>query len=146
MTQEQLFSLGSTLAMAGWIALALAPLRRRAAVLTARSLSALVCGLYATLFVHGMLTGPPAPEGAGFGTLAAVEILFSQRAAILVGWIHYLAFDLFIGAWEVEDAERSRVPHWIVLPCLFFTLMRGPIGLLAYLLVKAVRTRMAASA
>jgi len=49
---------------------------------------------------------------------------------LLAGWVHYLAFDLFIGSWEVEDAAANGIPHWLLLPCLFLTLMVGPVGLL----------------
>ena len=46
--------------------------------------------------------------------------------------MHYLAFDLFIGSWEVRDARRHGVPHVLVIPCLLMTFLLGPIGLLAY--------------
>ena len=55
----------------------------------------------------------------------------------MAGWIHYLAFDLFIGAWEVRDARRLGVPHMVVVPCLFFTLMAGPVGLALYFAMRA---------
>jgi hypothetical protein len=59
----------------------------------------------------------------------------------MAGWIHYLLFDLFVGAWEVRDAVRRDVPHWLVVPCLILTLILGPIGLLLYVVVRFVKTR-----
>jgi hypothetical protein len=53
--------------------------------------------------------------------------------------VHYLAFDLFIGSWQVEDTPASNIPHWLLLPCLALTFVAGPIGLLLYLVLKAVR-------
>jgi ABA4-like protein len=73
----------------------------------------------------------------GFGSLDQVAILFSNRQALLAGWIHYLAFDLFIGSWEVRDAQRLAIPHLAVIPALVLTFMFGPIGLLLYLLERA---------
>ena len=53
--------------------------------------------------------------------------------------MHYLAFDLFTGAWEAADAPAARIPHWLLLPCLALTLLAGPVGLLLYLCLKAAR-------
>jgi hypothetical protein len=80
-------------------------------------------------------------DGAGFGSLAEVSALFSAPGNVMMGWTHYLAFDLFIGSWEVEDAGKEGIPHWLVLPCLFFTLMLGPIGLLLYFSIRVGRRR-----
>jgi hypothetical protein len=68
------------------------------------------------------------PAEGGFGTLAEVKALFSVDALLLAGWIHYLAFDLFIGAWIVRDSQTHDLRHWVVIPCLF--------GLVIYVLLK----------
>ncbi len=57
---------------------------------------------------------------------------------LLAGWLHYLAFDLFVGAWEVRDASTHGVPHVLVVPCLLLTFLLGPIGLLAYHAVRLI--------
>jgi hypothetical protein len=137
MPLDRIFSLASGLAMLGWLLLVFAPLGRRWLVRGARILVATLCGGYAVLLVHALTAGPGAPAGAGFGTLDGVAALFSARGALLAGWVHYLAFDLFTGAWEVENAPNHGIAHWLVLPCLFFTLMAGPVGLLLYLLLLA---------
>ncbi len=134
---ETLFALASTGALAGWALLAVAVFRRSRAplVMAARLVAALLAGLYVALLARGIALGPGLPEGAGFSTLAGVEALFTRREAILGGWIHFLAFDLFVGTWEAEDAGRRNMPGWLLLPCLFLTLMAGPAGLLLYLLL-----------
>ena len=53
-----------------------------------------------------------------------------------MGWIHYLAFDLFIGSWEVRDSQRHDIHHLLVVPCLILTFWAGPAGLLVYLLIR----------
>ena len=78
------------------------------------------------------------PVEGGFGMLAEVKALFSVDGLLLAGWIHYLAFDLFIGAWIVRDSQSHDMRHWLVIPCLFSTLMTGPFGLLIYLLLKGL--------
>ena len=81
------------------------------------------------------------PEGGGFGSPTEVATLFSNPYLLTGGWVHYLAFDLFIGSWEVQDAQRHNISHWMVVPCLLFTFMLGPIGLVLYLSLRAVRAR-----
>lgn len=78
----------------------------------------------------------PAPEGMNFLTLYGVMVGFSAPNVVVAGWIHYLIFDLFVGAWEVRDAQRRGVPHALVIPCLLATLMIGPVGLLLYVVVR----------
>lgn len=127
--------------MLGWLALALAPIHRRFLVTAACLVAALLCGGYAVLLVRALALGAGPPAGSGFGTLDGVAALFSQRGALLAGWIHYLAFDLFVGSWEVEDAGRRGIAHWLILPCLVLTLVAGPVGLLIYLLLRATLAR-----
>ena len=73
----------------------------------------------------------------GSGSLAEVSRLFENPYLLLAGWVHYLAFDLFIGAWEVRDARRLGIPHLLVVPCLGLTFILGPVGLLLYLGLRA---------
>lgn len=135
---EALFSLFSGFVLIGWLALFVAPLRRRLSITTARWVVAMLCGAYFAMLAAG-LTGPGLPPGAGFATLAGVRLLLATPEALLAGWVHYLAFDLFVGAWQAEDAPAANIPHWLLLPCLALTFVAGPIGLLLYLLLKAAR-------
>jgi hypothetical protein len=121
-----------------WLLLAAAP----GWVWTQRLVHALwIPGLLGLVYLFTLLTIPATPEGGGFGSLAGVVAAFTSPHAVLAGWVHYLVFDLFVGAWEVRDAQRRGLPHLWVLPCLFFTLMLGPIGLLLYLALRFARLR-----
>jgi ABA DEFICIENT 4-like len=68
-----------------------------------------------------------------------VRLLFQDDYLLLAGWIHYLAFDLFIGGWEARDAKRLGLPHLLLVPCLVLTFLFGPVGLLAYFTLRAAR-------
>ncbi len=57
-------------------------------------------------------------------------------ALLLAGWIHYLAFDLFVGSWEVSDAHAQGIHHLLLVPCLLATFMVGPAGLALYFILK----------
>ena len=76
------------------------------------------------------------PAGASYYSLAGVMAFFASPVAATAGWIHYLVFDLFVGAWLARDAQRRGVAHWLVIPCLIVTLMAGPVGLAAYLVLR----------
>jgi len=141
MTHEQIFSAMNLLGLAGWAALALAPLRRGTLILVARGVAVLLSLVYAVLMTRAML-GPDGGDG-GFGSLAGVMSLFAHAAVMLPAWIHYLAFDLWVGTWEAEDAARAGLPHWLLLPALALTLWFGPMGLLLYLLLRTGWTRLA---
>ena len=131
---ETIFSLSGALAMLGWLGLALLPRFDLVVKVIARLvIPALIAVVYVALMLSNM---DAAPEGGGFGSLAAVSALFTIDGLLLAGWVHYLAFDLFVGSWEVEDARARGVPHLLVLPCLFATFMAGPAGLGLYLLVR----------
>jgi hypothetical protein len=132
MSAETIFSVANMTALLSWILLAVAPRWRVTRVaIHAGTIPLLLSAAYLVLIV--MFFG--SAEG-GFGSLADVMKLFTNPWAALAGWIHYLAFDLFVGAWEVRDAERKGVSHWLVIPCLFFTFLFGPIGLLMYMVIR----------
>jgi Domain of unknown function (DUF4281) len=134
MTNDSIFSLANFGAMAGWLLLALAPLRRGPIILAARAVGGVLAVLY-TGFILAALTGGAPMD---FTKLSGLAASFSNPSVMLVGWIHYLAFDLWVGAWEAEVAPRWGVPHWALLPCLVLTFMFGPMGLLAFLIVAGV--------
>lgn len=131
---EQIFSACSALAVLGWLLLILAPRWRVTQAISGAAIPLVIAVVYLVLIVRYM----PGAAG-GFGSLAEVASLFATPGLLLAGWVHYLAFDLFIGSWEVRDAQRHRVPHLVVVPCLILTFLFGPIGLLAYLLLRAWR-------
>ncbi len=136
MNPETVFSLCGALAMAGWLGLAALPRWTFTRDWLAPVIVPLLIGVvYATLMITYLNR---APEGGGFGSLAAVAELFSVPELLLAGWIHYLAFDLFVGAWIVKDAQDSNVPHLLILPSLLATFMAGPAGLLLYWICKLV--------
>ncbi len=65
-----------------------------------------------------------------FGSLAAVASLMSNDWALLAGWVHYLAFDLFIGAVMARRMDQVGISRVVQAPILGATFMLGPIGFL----------------
>lgn len=137
MTDAQLFQIANTVPLVGWAALLLAPLRRGALIATARVVAVVLAVGYLLMLGWRVGTAPSGFDPASFSTLDGLARAFSTPGVMLVGWVHYLAFDLWTGAWEAEEAHRRGAPHWLLVPCLFLTFMVGPVGLLAFLLVRA---------
>jgi len=134
-TPDALFGAASGLAMLGWIALAVSPARARwagaARRFAGRVVPLLLAVAYVVLFArNGMADG-------GYGSLAEVRRLFAVPELLTAGWLHYLAFDLFVGAWIAERSAELGLPHLALLPLLVLTFLFGPAGLLAFLLVAA---------
>jgi hypothetical protein len=133
MSAEALFSAASTLVLPGWALMVLAPRWKWTGRLVSLSLLPLVLSVGYLLIVATRFIGAP----GGFGSLAEVRLLFDNPYLLLAGGIHYLAFDLFIGGWELRDAQRLGLPHLAVVPCLVLTFLFGPVGLLAYWSLRA---------
>ena len=136
MTLEQVFSTASMLAGVGWLLLVFLPKQPTAQLIAGVAVPLVLSAVYLIL-IFLYFRGA---EG-GFGSLADVATLFQKRELLLAGWIHYLAFDLFIGAWETRDAQRHGLPHLVVIPCLVMTFMLGPIGLLFYFAIRTSKLR-----
>ena len=137
MNLDTVFSIASLLALIGWLALLASPWapvwsQRLAGV----ALPALIAAMYAAL----LLAFAGGASGS-FSSLDGVAQLFTSRPILLAGWLHYLAFDLVVGAWEVRDARRRGVAFGWVVPCLAVTFLAGPVGFLVWLLVRAVAGR-----
>lgn len=136
MTPDRLFQVASNLVAPCWLLLLVAPRWRW----TQRVVTFAWPMLMAAVYVYLLVAHRP-PPGSGFSSLAQVSALFSSPWALAAGWIHYLAFDLFIGAWETRDGLRLGISRWVLLPCQLLTFFFGPAGLALYLLVKLLMRR-----
>jgi hypothetical protein len=135
---ETVYSACSALALIGWVALACAPLARERLIGIARIVALFLCAIY----IVQMLTITEM-TGGGFSTLAGVTALFSKAGNVMMGWTHYLAFDLFIASWAVEDAPKRGIPHGVMIPVLILSCLMGPIGLLTYFIVRFGKAQLA---
>lgn len=138
MSPETIFTIANNGVLPFWLLLAVAPKWRGTQILVQSVVVPLALGLtYAWMMGTSFLAPVQGSGGGDFFSLHGVMTLFANPVAMTAGWIHYLVFDLFVGAWETRDAVRRGFPHWLLIPCLFFTLMFGPIGLLLYLVLRA---------
>ena len=144
MNWEMIFGLANAWALLGWVILALAPKREIVVPIVFFAGSVLLACLYAGLIIPlmaGLISdgGPTGRPAADLTSLAGVMALFDSPGGATIGWIHYLAFDLFVGTWISRNADAHKISRWLQLPILFFTFMAGPIGLLLYLLLRQLK-------
>jgi hypothetical protein len=132
MEPATVFSAANNLAMAGWLAMLVAP---RTRLVTWWICGLGIPGLLAALYALLMLLYAPHAEG-GFSSLAQVALLFGHDGVLLAGWVHYLAFDMFIGAWMCRNAAAENMNPWAVRLYLPPTFLVGPVGLLLFFILR----------
>ena len=125
MSADALFVAVNAAVLPAWLLLLVAPRWPGTTRIAGGVTPALLAMAYILLIVAGRGQGD-------FLSLAGVRRLFEAPLFLLAGWVHYLAFDVFVGTWEVQDAQRRGVSHGLVVPSLLLTMMFGPAGLLLY--------------
>jgi hypothetical protein len=140
MSWETIFAVANLWPLPFWLLLAFGPRNETTIKIVLYGGVALLALAYAFLLPL-IMTGTVdavGPEGGSmdFTQLAGVMALFDSKGGATVGWIHYLAFDLFVGLWVARNADRYGYARWIQVPILFFVLMAGPFGLTLYLLLR----------
>lgn len=128
MSSDFLFFAANTAAVLGWLVLGYAVLRRNDWLrdqLAGRWLPLAFAGFYSVLIFFFYGRGP-----GGFGSVGDVQALFTSPWMALAGWVHYLAFDLFIGALIARRVMAAGLPRVVLLVLLPTTFLFGPLGLL----------------
>ena len=132
MSADDLFGLASAAVLPGWLILIFAPrglnlggrwvwLGRVPALIIPFGLSALYTGLILAHF---------SASGGGFGSIAQVRALFASDYGLLAGWVHYLAFDLMIGAMMAGQMDKMGLSRLSQAPLLVLIFLFGPLGVL----------------
>ena len=145
---ETLFDLANLLALIMWTVLILLPRKPFLLAAVLYCGIGLLCLTYVTLFA-GLATGlldPVRTPGAGAAdftdfSLAGIADLFRSKGGVTIGWVHYLAFDLFVGLWIARDADAKGFSRLAQAPILLATFLAGPLGLFVWLIVRERRAR-----
>lgn len=128
MTPDSLFQTANMIAIGGWMVLLASPFIGN----WADRISGLAIPLLLSIGYTALVLVYWSGASGGFDSLANVELLFQTREVLLAGWVHYLAFDLFVGAFEVRTARHEAIPFLLVIPCLILTFLFGPVGFLLF--------------
>lgn len=131
-----LFKIANLSVLPGWFLLMILPKHRITQLVVQSYFYPVLLGLvYLTLIVSSW------GGDGGMDTLANLKISFSRDEVLVLGWVHYLVFDLFIGAWIVRDSAANQIVHWSTIPSLILTLLAGPIGLLSYFIIRGIKLK-----
>lgn len=126
------FMLVNALVMPAWALLIFLPRSPITKAIVHSALYPVIMGaIYIVCLTASIFFGQSA-EGVGFSSIEAVSKLFDHPNGVIVGWTHYLVFDLFVGAWIGRDAIRQSLPHLAVIPCILGAYVFGPLGLMLY--------------
>lgn len=137
------FETGSSLALVGWLCLVIGSIHTT----NKSSYWLLLFGgrvipiALSILYVFLMITFWGSSPDGGFSSLDGVAILFESKGNLAAGWIHFLAFDLFVGRWMIDNINQSKKAKWRLIPCLPLTFLYGPVGLLLYFSFNVISNR-----
>ncbi|MCP5395827.1 MAG: DUF4281 domain-containing protein [Sphingomonadaceae bacterium] len=142
---QSVFGLTNLIALGGWIILVLLPRKPLLLTVVLYLGVGLLCLVYAIGLI-GLLSGalPPGAgdaSGGNFSTIEGIRAIFASDAGVVIGWTHYLAFDLFTGLWIARDADAKDFSRWAQAPILLMTFMAGPLGLFVWLVVREKKAR-----
>ncbi|MCW7456912.1 ABA4-like family protein [Leptospira bandrabouensis] len=139
MNPSLIFKIANAITVFAWLVLIFSPNQVRVIRLLRVFVSGLLLG---GVYVISIIIGNGQTEG-NFSSLESVRLLFANDYFLLAGWIHYLAFDLFLGTWETEDAIKEKINRWILVPILALTFYFGPAGWLLYLIFRFLNSKLA---
>ena len=118
-----------------WLLMIFAP---TASITERMTRTPLVPALYAVLYSCLLIGSFVLPGEGSMSSLADLRIAFERDLVLLLAWVHYLSFDMVVGMWEYRDARKHGLSWWAVGPCMAGTLMFGPFGMLAYVVLRRV--------
>ena len=136
MTPAIIFSIANLIAMSMWILMIVLPKWKVTRALIDYKFIPIILSLIYAVYIFISIR-----EGGGmdFGSLASVMELFTEEDAVLAGWVHYLAFDLLVGMWILDQNKSINIHHLLIVLCLLGAFMLGPIGFLLFMLLKTIK-------
>ena len=128
---DMIFSFSSLLVMPLWGLMIFAPLWRvTKTIMQSPWVIAPAALLYAVLVLPNVASVLPAVSNP---SLEGIRTLLSTGSGATIAWVHFLAFDLFVGRWAYLESRALNLNVFAMAVVLFFTLMLGPVGALLYL-------------
>ena len=143
------FAAGNILALLCWALQILGPRNdvvRSVVIYVGVGLLCLTYVVLLALLLSGLVDGggPGSDQPGTLTSIIGVRALFASDGGVTLGWLHYLALDLFAGMWIARDADAKqfgRVGQGLVL---LLTFLAGPAGLLLWLAIREPAARRAA--
>tara|TARA_R110002051_G_scaffold309037_3_gene381417 strand:- start:4655 stop:5077 length:423 start_codon:yes stop_codon:yes gene_type:complete len=140
MTPTVVFSIANTVVIPMWLLMIILPKWKVTRFFIDYKVIPLALGLVYVFYIFQAIS---LGGGMDFGSLTAVMELFTEENTVLAGWIHYLAFDLLVGMWILDENKKLGINHLLLVPCLLGTFMFGPLGFLLFMGLKAIKLQRA---
>jgi len=138
MTPSEVFKIVGMLAMPMWALLIFLPKWKVTRFLIDYKIIPIILSvIYAIYIAISLIAGGM----MDFGSLKSVMQLFTVENAVLAGWVHYLAFDLLVGMWIVNQNKALKIHPIIIAPCLVGTFLFGPVGFLVFMIIRGVKLK-----
>lgn len=136
MTPTEIFSIANLIAVPMWVLMIFLPKWKATRFLIDYKLIPIVLSILYAIYIVISLKGG---AGMDFSSLESVMELFTAEHAVLAGWIHYLAFDILVGMWILDQNRKLGIHHLLIIPCLLGSFILGPIGFLLFMIIKAFK-------
>lgn len=94
--------------------------------------------LYAGLVLPQIFTLAPILANPNLETIAP---LLGTASGATISWVHFLAFDLFVGRWAYLEGRARDMNALITSVLLLVILMFGPLGWLTFMLARTISSR-----
>ncbi len=138
MSPTEVFSIVNTIALPMWLLMIVVPKWKATRFLMDYKVIPLLLALvYAFYIFQALRIG----GWMDFGSLDAVMTLFTEENALLAGWVHYLAFDLLVGMWILDENKKLGIHQLLLVPCLLGTFMFGPLGFLLFMIIRGIKVQ-----
>ncbi len=138
MSPTEVFSIVNTIALPMWLLMIVVPKWKATRFLIDYKVIPLLLALvYAFYIFQALRIG----GWMDFGSLDAVMTLFTEENALLAGWVHYLAFDLLVGMWILDENKKLGIHQLLLVPCLLGTFMFGPLGFLLFMIIRGIKVQ-----
>ena len=138
MSPTEIFSIVNTIALPMWLLMIVVPKWKPTRFLIDYKVIPLLLALVYAFYIFQTLQ---IGGWMDFSNLAAVMALFTEENAILAGWVHYLAFDLLVGMWILDENIKLGIHQLLLVPCLVGTFMFGPLGFLLFMIIRGIKVQ-----
>ncbi|ALM07032.1 hypothetical protein SB49_03855 [Sediminicola sp. YIK13] len=138
MSPTEIFSIVNTIALPMWLLMIVVPKWKPTRFLIDYKVIPLLLALVYAFYIFQTLQ---IGGWMDFSNLASVMTLFTEENAILAGWVHYLAFDLLVGMWILDENKKLGIHQLLLAPCLIGTFMFGPLGFLLFMIIRGIKVQ-----
>ncbi len=139
MTPSEVFSIANTTVLPMWALMIFLPKWKATRFLIDYKIIPILLSIVYVIYISISLQS--SSGGMDFGSLESVMNLFTKENAVLAGWIHYLAFDLLVGMWILNQNKQLKIHQILIAPCLLGTFIFGPFGFLLFMIMRAIKLK-----